>query len=473
MTSEHAPTHAWPTGPGAPSGDEDARSAGHTSVSEMKPGIDLDLEPTGIAHGGVAVARHEGRVVFVADAIPGERVRARVTEVKKSFARAAAIEPLEPNEHRLPHVWAEADIARDPEDRAGGAEFGHMDLLFQRELKGRVIAEAMQKFGGLENWVAHPITVEAMPGDDEVRGTGWRTRVTLHVDEEGRVGPYAARSRRVIEVASLPLAFPDLQELAPLDGRLPRLGAPGASGATSRLGTGEGELRGPGRIDLVAPSQLESRMRVRLEGGPRPRPAGVIAEVVGDLEFELDEDGFWQVHRHAARALAEVVRELSRERLDPEGQHLDLYGGVGLFAACFADAGARYVETVESAARATQHARRNLVRWRGPSAVTGRVDRYLNDLEREVTAADRADLEAGTILLDPPRAGAGAGVVRAIAAFRPRQIIYVACDPVALARDTSTLRECGYDLDVMRALDLFPNTHHVECVARFLPADGS
>lgn len=112
------------------------------NTSPLQPGDEIELEITNIAHGGVSVARHDGRVVFVADAIPGERVRARVTEArKKSFARAVTLEVLEASPDRRPHVWPEAALERDPEERAGGAEFGHIALERQRSLKAQVLAE--------------------------------------------------------------------------------------------------------------------------------------------------------------------------------------------------------------------------------------------------------------------------------------------------------------------------------------------
>ncbi|GGA70601.1 23S rRNA methyltransferase [Pseudoclavibacter endophyticus] len=452
-------------GSGSGAGEAAAGATRSARDSGPPPGAELELEPTGIAHGGFAVARHEGRVVFIADGIPGEPVRALITESKASFSRAVAIAPLTPSEHRIQHVWPEAGIDRAPELRAGGAEFGHIRLPHQRALKAEVVIDALQRFGGVEGSDLRSLVVAPMPGDDDTSGTRWRTRVTLHIDDEGRIGPYAARSHRVIPVTSLPLAVTELEARAPLDGTLPELSH---GGGTVRLGTGTGERRGPGRVDLVASAGDGAHVRVRLERGPKQRPAGVITERARGIDFAVDEDGFWQVHRHAADALAETVADLAGPRLDPEAQHLDLYGGVGLFAATFASLGAPYVETVESAAGATEHARRNLAPWRGPTAVTARVDRYLRDLEGELTAADRTDLAAGTILLDPPRAGAGREIANAIAALRPAQIIYVACDPVALARDVRTLRDDGYVLDEVRALDLFPNTHHVECVARLV-----
>ncbi|HET8958135.1 MAG TPA: TRAM domain-containing protein, partial [Microcella sp.] len=143
------------------------------------PGTELELTVDRMAHGGVGVARHDGRVVFVADAIPGETVRARLTETrKKSFWRADTIAVLTPSEHRRPHVWAEAAVERDPADRAGGADFGHIALEHQRELKRRVLVESMARMGrvDLEDGSEHPaagVRVQALPGDDAANGLGW------------------------------------------------------------------------------------------------------------------------------------------------------------------------------------------------------------------------------------------------------------------------------------------------------------
>lgn len=122
----------------------------HTSAP-LEVGSEIELEITGIAHGGVSVARHDGRVVFVADAIPGERVLARVTDAKKKkFARATVTEVLDASADRREHIWAEAALSRDPEDRAGGAEFGHIALERQRKLKAEVLVDSMARFGEIE-----------------------------------------------------------------------------------------------------------------------------------------------------------------------------------------------------------------------------------------------------------------------------------------------------------------------------------
>ena len=156
------------------------------------------------------------------------------------------------------------------------------------------------------------------------------------------------------------------------------------------------------------------------------------------------------------------------DRFDPRAANLDLYGGVGLLAAAIGDrfGDAVRITSVESDERATAHAGANLADWIGARAVTARVDRFLAELEADAGAGERARLREATVVLDPPRSGAGREVIDRLAALRPRQLVYVACDPVALARDVGLLRGHGYELEHLEAFDLFPNTHHVEAVAR-------
>lgn len=433
----------------------------------------IDLDVTGVAHGGVFVGRHEGRVVFVPDAIPGERVRVRVTDTsKKSFWRAEALEILDASSHRRSHVWPAADITVSPDRRPGGADFGHIDLSHQRELKSRVVLDALERIGGITgvDVVVRPAGAsEAGDGAQEAPdGTRWRTRVGLHVDDTGRVGPFAARSHRVIEVDDHPLATEAIAR------------------AAARLSGGR-----EGRIDLVQPG--DGRVRILPQPAPPPRGRGkrpappprpeareVITETVAGRTFHLDVGGFWQVHRLAAASLHRAVTDAltstspGAEAIDPDASHLDLYGGVGLFAATIASlggAGTR-ITTVESDARATEHAGENLAEWVGARAETARVDRWLAQRVAEASARERERISRGVVLLDPPRAGAGRDVVEHVANLGPERIVYVACDPVALARDLASFAGLGYEPVRFDALDLFPNSHHVEAVVVLTRSGG-
>lgn len=399
-------------------------------------GREVELEASNMAHGGIAVARLDGRVVFVPDAIPGERIRARIVDDRKSsFWRAEALEILDPSPHRRPHPWPEASIDRAPGDRAGGADYGHIEPGHQRRLKAGVLRDALQRTGRLER----EVEVEAVPGPAD--GTGWRTRVRLHVDDEGRLGPMAARSHRVIRVADVPLATRALRDALPLGER----------------------FAGMRTVDALAPTDGEPRLVVG-----RQAPS-VVGERVGDRVFRLDDTGFWQVHTAAAATLTAAVAEaVDPELLDPTAANLDLYGGVGLLAAALGDlAGpALRITTVESDERASEHAAENLAEWAGAAAVPARVERWVRGLA-DASSAERQRLSRATVVLDPPRSGAGREVLETIAAVRPAQLVYVACDPVALARDARILVDRGYALAGIRAFDLFPSTHHVEAVAAF------
>lgn len=411
---------------------------------DLKVGDEVELDVTTIAHGGICVARLDGRVVFVSDTIPGEKVRARLTEVTaKSFWRADTVRVLEPSPHRQEHVWAAAGIDRDPQDRPGGAEFGHISLPHQRELKSFVVNDSLQRMAG----VARDVMVQAIAGDDERRGTGWRTRTRLHIDDQGHIGPYAARSHRVIEVPDLPLATERLQEL--WQSQPPSVASD--SGITF--------------VDLIDASGSDAV--ILLEGSP----SSSVTEYVDDLHFQLPARGFWQVHQKAAVTLAEAVSSAIDDRLfDASAPNLDLYGGVGLFAAVMTQmfGPATKVTSVELGEEATDFAAENLAGWVGAQAVSAPVDKYLRQLRTQASTHSLESFAKATVVLDPPRSGAGKKVLAELVELAPAQLVYVACDPVALARDVKILAESGYTLNKLSSFDLFPNTHHVESVAQFV-----
>jgi tRNA/tmRNA/rRNA uracil-C5-methylase (TrmA/RlmC/RlmD family) len=181
---------------------------------------------------------------------------------------------------------------------------------------------------------------------------------------------------------------------------------------------------------------------------------------VGERTYLVHAGGFWQVHPAAPEVLGEAVLAALDPR--PGEKILDLYAGAGLFAGVLAgagDLGPAEIAAVESGRTATADAARNL-RDDPVRILTGRVEDVLA----------RGGLAADLVVLDPPRSGAGAAVVTAIAALAPRAVAYVACDPAALARDVATFAGLGYRLTGLRVLDAFPNTQHVECVAALAPA---
>jgi tRNA/tmRNA/rRNA uracil-C5-methylase (TrmA/RlmC/RlmD family) len=382
----------------------------------------LDVGP--VAHGGHCVARHEGRVVFVRHAIPGERVVARVTEGEEGsrFLRADAVEVLSPSPDRV-----ERRCPFSGPGRCGGCDFQHVSLPAQRALKAAVVREQLQRLAKLDVEVA----VEAVAGDDD--GLGWRTRVQFAVDAGGYAGLRRHRSRDVVRLDRCPISHPDLPTV------LDRVW-PGAEAVEAiRSSTGE---------RLV----VEERRREVYVEGPE-----VLHEEVEGRTFEVTGSGFWQVHPGAAQALTTAVLEGLDPR--PGERALDLYSGVGLFSAFLADRvgpeGA--VVAVESDPVAVADADRNLGDLPQVRPVVDRVERAL----RGGLAGDGCDV----VVLDPPRVGAKRDVVEAVAALAPRAVAYVACDPGAFARDVSFFAEQGYRLASLRAFDIFPMTSHVECVA--------
>lgn len=385
----------------------------------------IELEIGAPAHGGSCVARYDGQVMFVRHALPGERVIARVTEQSKHFARADAVEVLAASEHR---VVPPCPVARPA--GCGGCDWQHADAAYQREIKATVVMEQLHRLAGIDRHVV----VEPLPGD----GFGWRTRVRFAVDESGRAGFRRHRSHEVEVVDGCPIAHP-LVEAAGVEGR--RWDAVSEVEVAVSVGSS-------GRLVRTAAGR-DGAMRVR-EGGP-------LEERAAGRRWRVSPGGFWQVHPYAADVLSDAVMTGLRPR--PGERALDLYAGVGLFAGSLADAVGvtGNVVAVESSSVAAMDASRNLADLPQARLVRADVAKALGRPE-QFGAVD-------VVVLDPPRSGAGARVVAGIAGLRPRAVAYVACDPAALARDLATFAEHGYQLTHLRGFDMFPQTHHVECVA--------
>ncbi len=388
----------------------------------------LDLNVGAVAHGGHCVARvpvdgGPGRVVFVRHALPGERVRAVVTDDGGgAFCRADAISVLQPAPGRVepPCPWARAG-------GCGGCDWQHADGAVQRELKTAVLREQLGRLGGLSDDVLAGLApvVEELPGGL----LGWRHRVRLAVDGEGRAGLRAHRSHEVLPIADCPLAPPGC--LPPV---LARRFVPGTE------------------VEVVVDAAGSRHVSTS------HRPSTAVSRVVhraADREWALTPGTFWQVHPALADTLADVVGEWAQAPTG--GTAWDLYGGVGLLAAVLASqvGPAGTVTVVESAPQAVADGRAALadlpqVRWR-----SGRVEHVLPSLR------GRPDV----VVADPPRRGLGRALVGALCAAAPARIVQVACDPAALARDVAFFAAHGYRPAALRAFDAFPMTHHMECVA--------
>lgn len=386
----------------------------------------VDVGP--IAHGGHCVARLDGQVVFVRHTLPGERVRIRVTERSKRFLRADAVEVIEAAEGRVTPPCPYAGVC-------GGCDFQHVDPATQRALLRDVVREQLQHLAGLA-WHGE---VEAIGRD-----LGWRTRVTYAIDEEGRAGLRKHRSHDIVPIDACLIGHDGLPDVLSQRWSGSRVEAV-VSSRGERLVVTDGDV--PRELSAVGVVDADGR---RVSG------RGSVTEDVRGVPFRVSGSGFWQVHPEAATTLVDAVLEGAQVR---DGDHVvDLYAGVGLFTAFLAEAAAEQgsVVSVESDRSAARDARRNLHDRSTVRLVDATVERALRSGE----AGESADV----VVLDPPRTGAKR-VVGDIAALGARRIVYVACDPAALARDLATFATHGYRLDSLRAFAMFPMTHHVECVA--------
>ncbi|WP_376778620.1 class I SAM-dependent RNA methyltransferase [Phytoactinopolyspora halotolerans] len=472
--------------------------------------IVVDVERVG--HGGFCVARHEGRAVFVRHSLPGERVRAVVTEGTEDarYWRADAVEVLSASPDRVQPPCPYAGPGR-----CGGCDWQHASVSAQRRLKAAVVAEQLSRMAGVD-WDVQVEPVRADPARADDDGLGWRTRVTYAVDAQDRPGLRRHRSHEVVPIDECLIAHPDVRSIGVERRRWP--GVESVEAITS--GTGERlVIADPGQLEVDLPDLPEdvSVAVTRDRGGVTPvqgRPE--VTERAGGRRWRVSGSGFWQVHPGAAdtlnRAVLDAVRPQSGERV------LDLYSGVGLFVGALAESvgPTGQVIAVEGDRRAVDDARHNLADLSNVTVLSGHVERLLvrdsntrgandddgdGDGRSDASGHDRARgggrrrggarragqprggrgggdaghvrLDADLVVLDPPRAGAKLTVVAEIARRRPRAVGYVACDPAALARDVAAFASHGYQLTGLRAFDLFPMTHHVECVALLEPQDGN
>jgi tRNA/tmRNA/rRNA uracil-C5-methylase (TrmA/RlmC/RlmD family) len=386
------------------------------------------------------VARWEGLVVFVSGGLPGESVQALVTQRQSRCWFARTLEVLEASPDRVDHVWPLAGTSG-----VGGADLGHVRLEAQRDWKAAVITGQLRRIGHLDA----AVTVEAAPGDQARGGLAWRSRVEFTADQRGRLAMYAPWSDRLVPIDSMPLAHEDIQAAQPW-------------AETYRPHSRMAWVRSSGR-----PDQGPRLTAVELASGT-PGP-GVVWEHVelasrDDLVYRVDPTGFWQVHRLAPAVLVQAALS---ELGDLSGATvLDLYCGAGLFTLPLAQAvgSSGRVQAIEGDTVAAANARLNCADWPQARVWAGPVAKLLS----RPAAGGPGSVQA--VLLDPPRRGAGRAVIDQLVGLGPDRIVYLACDPAALARDLAWLHQAGYRLDHLRAFDLFPMTHHVEAMATLVRA---
>ena len=371
-----------------------------------------------VAHGGHFIARHEGAVIFVRHGLPGEVVDVAITSVGSSFNRGDVVAVIESSPDRV-----EAPCRFANRNGCGGCDFQHVEVSAQRRLKEDVITEQFARIAKMDIRVN---VEEVSPS------LGWRTQATIGSDKQGRAGFYASRTNTIMAI----------DDCAVLHSAL------GYSAIA-------GQSWEPGARIQVSTSTDGS---TRLVSGDVIKGEEIQSYEVNGKSYKVSPDSFWQSNVNAPKVLVECVSEFAEVRT---GDHvLDLYGGVGLFALQLHEAigaGGR-IDLVEGSKSATADAAVNFSGAQNVKIHTG-------DVEKILPRFSRADV----VILDPPRDGAKKNVISSLVACTPRAIVYVACDPAALARDSALLRDANYTLVKIRAFDLFPMTHHIECVALFTP----
>ena len=404
----------------------------------------IELELTDMAHGGSALGRHEGRVIFVPYAIPGEVVRVRLTEEHTRWARADLLDVVRASPHRV-----EPPCPYFGPGKCGGCQFQHIDYEGQVRFKQEVVADQLLRLGKLE--------VDVEEGIGAAEPWSYRNNVQFHVADDGYLGFLTADTHNIIPVEDCLIIDPLLDEMwTAFDMHWPeiyRLSLRCGSATGDRMAIFELEAYEDFDIEVDFPISCILMMpdgeAVVLMGDTS------LVEYVAGREYRISAGSFFQVNTAGAEALVALVREL----LEPRSDHLllDLYCGVGLFGLALAGEVGRVVG-VESGAGAAADFRANAVALDNVDLLEGKAHQVLGGVEGPV------DL----VVLDPPRAGAGERVMGQVARLGPRRIAYVSCDPATLARDARHLVDAGYRLQVVQPVDLFPQTFHVESVNLFV-----
>jgi tRNA/tmRNA/rRNA uracil-C5-methylase (TrmA/RlmC/RlmD family) len=403
---------------------------------------------------GRCVGHIDGRVVFVRFALPGELVRVVLDEPhdrEDRFWTGEVSEVLEASDDRVDPVWPLAGpLAMG--GGVGGADLVHVSLPGQLEWKAASIAEQMKRLGHVDI----EVLIERMPEDEAERGLHWRTRIEMIADDEGRPSMRRRGTHVRVPIDTMPLASRALLEVA------------------EKEHVWDGGFTPGSQIRLAVPeprdgAEIAGNYAVLVNGEVTSGDRELVEKVTvcgREFEYGVDAGGFWQMHRHAPIALTNHVMSLVRGELDGAASAClwDLYSGSGLFTLPLATLSAERVRmlSVEGGKTAVKHAQRNLraIHMGNVDARTGDVAKTLANVRNDLSKPD-------VVVLDPPRAGARAKVCGQIAESGARAVVYIACDPASLARDTATLTRLGYALADIRAFDIYPSTHHVETVALF------
>ncbi len=370
---------------------------------------------------GEAIGRAEGLVLFVPLGLPGEVVEVEITHKRRSFAHARLLRVVTPSPQRVEPPCSYFG-------HCGGCQWQHIDYAAQVAFKTGIVREQLQRVGKFEN----PDVRDCLPSPNQF---GYRNRIQLALSPRGRLGYRAEKSHDIVEIESCAIAEPAINALVH-DG--PRIAK-----AANRFG--EVELR------IGTLSSDDETMQINVNA------KSPLYMTVEGLPLRVSEGAFSQVNTAASETLMQEV--LKATATQPHERVLDLYCGGGLFTWPLA-LRCKEVVGVESSPVAVADARHNLAELKNTTIIQGDVVDVLASQAVYGMAWD-------VVVLDPPRAGVERWALERLARLRAPRLVYVSCDAATLARDAQYLADQGYGLDYAQPLDMFPQTHHVETIAKF------
>jgi 23S rRNA (uracil1939-C5)-methyltransferase len=409
----------------------------------MAEELALDLED--MAHGGDAVGRHQGKVVFVPFGIPGESVRVAITRDSKRFAHARLLEVLSPSPQRVsppcPYFGT-----------CGGCQWQHIRYETQLDYKRSIVQAQLQRIAGIGD-----AAVKATIGMSEP--WHYRNHAQFSVSHDGQLGFMASGSHRVVPIERCLLMLPLLEEMyEALDVELT-----GLARLTLRAGIGTGDQMIVFEMDADQLPELEVEIPVSCVALWPDGTAitligsGHIMERLAGHTFRVSASSFFQVNTHQTEQLVSVVSAYLSP--SPDDVLVDAYCGVGTFGVALAAQVAQVIG-IENNAASSADAQANAADQANSTFIEGPAEKVLPTLQ---------NLESPLVVLDPPRTGLASEALSAVVDLAPARIVYVSCDPATLARDVGKFVASGYDLHAVQPIDMFPQTYHIECVALLLP----
>ncbi|MCK2200342.1 class I SAM-dependent RNA methyltransferase [Corynebacterium callunae] len=409
-----------------------------TETAELTKGDVISVEVIRPAHGGEGIAHHDGRVIFVQGGFPGDDVDVEISQLKKKWARGQVVKVNKPSADRVESRCAAAAAG------AGCCDYAELNPAAELRLKTQVLTDQLERIGGLAR-LGTPELFDLQPT------SGWRTRVRLGVDASGRAGFRKPKSNDLVTEVTCSQVVPAL-----LDGLM-----------------GEGAQRfTPGSEIIAAIDDKGQRHVIEAHKAPRGRRTetvlkvlegtGNVEQTVGNYTWTFPVSSFWQAHSAAPAAysgfIAEVLEGLELSDVDKRGPVAwDLYGGVGLFAPVIVDKLGARVHSVELSAGSAE-AGEIALEGLPVTFHTGRVEGVTSQLN-----------SPHVVVLDPPRTGAGAEVLKSIAEANPQLVIHIGCDPATFSRDVADWNTNGYTLERLAVFNAFPGTHHFETIGVFIP----